>query len=268
MSWYSSGYDGVNKEEQRLATLSGPRRFWMAAGSSRSVVLVDDEPFCIHEHNAKLNGRWDNQHTCMKNIEDPCESCARLGEKSRYYIGYKTMVDCTKFTDKKGNSYQYEVKLVGGKLGSLKKWKRKKLDRGSLIMTVWKVHREDDKKASIGDEWEFDKAVENEEALFNLANYKGKKLSELWDKAEQNEDAMKVLGITFKLEFDPESDGKKLIRRVPAFNYLEQLKPRGNEAIKEMLGDVTKEEATGQDASSDNNSGGSSGGGKEDDVPF
>lgn len=266
-SWYNTGYEGVNKEEQRLASLSGPRRFWMQAGSSRSVALVDDDPFCIHEHNAKLNGRWDNQHTCMKNIEDPCESCARLGEKSRYYIGYLTMVDCTQWIDKKGNKYQFEVKLVGGKLGTLKKWRRKKEDRGSMVATMWKVHREDDKKPSVGDEWEFDKTISDQEKMFALANYKGKKLSELWDKAEENEEAMTTLKRVFQLESDPETDGKKLIRQVPAFNYMECLKPRGNAFIKDMLGGVTKEEATGQDDSKDNNSSTSTGG-SEDDVPF
>jgi len=253
-SWYNTGYDGVNTEEQRLQSLSGPRRLWMPAGATKSLVLVDDEAFCIHEHNAKLNDRWDNNHTCMKNIEDPCESCTRLGDKSRFYIGYLTSIDCSAFVDKKGNKYQYEVKLVGGKLGSLKKWRRKKEDRGSLVGTMWKVTRETDKAPSIGDEWEFHKTVEDEAALFSLANYKGKKLSELWAKAEENEASMTFLAQTFQLEFDPESDGKKLVRRVPPFNYMEVFKPRGN--------------AFYNDSGGSGGSGGSSGSGSEDDVPF
>jgi len=264
MNWYNTGYDGVAQEEQRIQAMQGPNRLWIPAGNSRALVMVDDEAFCIKEHNAKLNGSWRNHHTCNQGFEDTCESCTRLGEKSRAYTGYLTMVDCTLNVDKKGNKYQYEVKLVGGKVGTLKKWKRKKEDKGSLIMTKWKVHREDDKKPAVGDEWEFDGPVTDEDKLFELANYKGKKLSDLWDKAEQDENAMALLKKVFQLEFDTEG---KLIRRVVPFNYMEVLQPRGNAYVRELLGGVSRDEALGN---TDDNSGGGSGGagGKEEDVPF
>jgi hypothetical protein len=244
MSWYNSGYDGINKEEQRLQSLSGPNRLWMPPGTGKDLVVVDDEAFCIHEHNAKLNGHWRNQHTCNKGLEDACESCSRLGDKSKAYVGYLTMVDCSLYTDKKGNKYQYEVKLVGAKIGILKKWRRKKEERGSLVLTKVKTHREDDKKSSIGDEWEFGETVKDEAKIFELANYKGKKLSELWDKADANEQTKKLLGLTFQIDTGP--DGK-LVRRVVPFNYMEVLKPRGNEFVRDLLGGVTKEEALGSD---------------------
>jgi hypothetical protein len=265
-SWYNQGYDGINKEEQRLQSLSGPQRLWLPPGTGRDLVLVDDEAFCIYEHNAKINGNWQNEHTCMKGVEDPCESCVRLGERSRYYIGYLTVVDCTLYVSKKGNKYQYELKLCGAKLGMLKKWRRKKDERGSLVMMKTKVHREDDNKPSTGDEWEYVKPVEDHDALFSVANYKGKKLSELWDKAEENEQSMDLLKQIFQLDFDDEG---RLLRRVVPFNYMEILKPRGNDFIRQLLGGVTREEATGQSEDGDNGKKDvSAGSGGEDDVPF
>jgi len=261
-SWHSTGFDGISKEEQRIASMSGPRRLWIPAGQGKLLALVDDEPFCVYEHNAKINGRWDNHHTCNEGFEDSCESCERLGKRSKAYTGYLTTVDCSEYIDKKGNKYQYEVKLIGGKLSQLKKWKRKKDDRGSLV-GMWKVHREDDKKPVTGDEWEWSKAIEDQAKFFALANYKGKKLSEWWDKADANEEARKLLAMTFQLETG--EDGK-LVRVVPAFNYMEVLQPRGNQFVKDLLGGVTREEATGQ--TDDSTSTGGDGGGSEDDVPF
>lgn len=263
-SWYDTGFDGVNKEEQRIQSMSGPRRLWLPPGSGRDLVVIDDDPFCIHEHNARVNGRWDNEHTCMKNIEDPCESCTRLGERSRYYIGYLSCIDCSKYVSKKGNTYQYEAKLVGAKLGVLKKWRRKKEERGSLAMMKTKVFREDNKKPSTGDDWEFVEPVKDDAALFKLANYKGKSLAELWDKADENEQSMQLLSKVFQLET---GDDGKLIRRVVPFNYMEILKPRGNDFLRELLGGASKEELTG-DTDADKDDSGSGGNGAEEDVPF
>lgn len=260
MNWYNTGYDGVAKEEQRLQSMSGPNRLWLPAGAGRLIVLVDDEAFCINEHNAKINNSWRNHHTCNKGFDDPCFSCQHLGEKSKAYTGYLTCVDCTEWTDKKGNKYQYEIKLVGGKLGLLKKWQRKRQDKGSLVFTKWKLHREDDKKPSTGDEWEFDGAVQDQDKLFTLVNYRGKKLSELWDKAEQNAESMSFLKRIFQVE--TESDGK-LVRRVVPFNYMEVLKPRGNAWAKDLLSGVSREDALGKGDGDD-----SSGKGEEEYVPF
>ena len=43
-SWYETGYEGIGREEQRLATASGPRRVWMPPGNRRELVFIDDEP--------------------------------------------------------------------------------------------------------------------------------------------------------------------------------------------------------------------------------
>jgi len=262
-SWYNTGYDGVSKEEARIQASRGPSRVWIKGGTGKDLVLVDGEPFCIYEHNAKIDGNWRNHHTCMRGFEDPCLSCETLGAKSRYYCGYLTAVDCSLWEDKKGNKYQFEVKLIGGKLGQLKKWKRKQESReedgkGGLAMTKWKVFREDDTKASTGDEWEADGEVTKPEKLFEVANYRGKLLSEMWDEAEKEEPKMVALKKIFQLEFD---DDGNLVRKVVPFNYMEVLKPRGNQFVKDMLRGASTDDDTNSDKS-----GGA--GGSEDDVPF
>jgi len=267
-SWHSQGYDGIDKEEARIQASKVANRLWIRGGSGKDLVLIDDVPFCIKEHNAKVNGSWRNHHTCMENVsEEACHSCETLGERSRAFTGYLTTVDCSLSVDRKGNKYQFEVMLVGGKLSQLKKWKRKKEDKGSLVMTKWKVHREDDQKPSTGDEWEFDGEVKSQEKLFEVANYRGKLLSELWDDAEKDPKKMEILKKTFQVETD---ENGKLVRRVVPINYMEQLKPRGNKYIKDLLRGVDPDEATGRSGTSAGGSSGSSGGdeGKEDPVPF
>lgn len=260
-SWYSTGYDAAHKEEARMQSMREPRRFWMPAGSSRQLVTVDEVPFNIREHNAKLNGNWRNWHTCNRGFEDSCFSCVTLGEKTAAFTAYLTIVDCSEFVDKKGNKYQFEVKLIGGKLMTAKKWERKRSDLADEQLTFagmrWKVHRENDKAPSTGDEWTASGPVTDHAKLFAVANYQGKKLSDLWDRAEQNEDAMKVLSATFQLQLDPNG---KLVRRVPAFNYMELLKPKGNVYAKDLLNNATP--------SDDEDEGSGGGKGAEDDIPF
>jgi hypothetical protein len=99
--------------------------------------------------------------------------------------------------------------------------------------------------------------------MFAVANYRGKKLSELWDKAEQAADAMAYVQRTFQVEME----GAKLVRRVPAFNYMELLKPRGNAWAKDLLAGISREEALPRDGDGDG-AGDDSGSGAEEAVPF
>jgi hypothetical protein len=259
MSWYETGYSGINREEDRIATLSGPFRVWIPPGKSLEMVFVDDEPVCIYEHQWKANGSWRNWTTCLQGISDDVVCCKDLGEKTRSYVGYITTVQCTETTDKKGNKYNFELQLLGAKLKTLKKFRRKKEERGALAMTRFRVTREDDKSPSCGDEFEFLKEVTDPDKLFEVANYKGKKLSELWEKAESNPESMARLKRTFQLAFDSEG---KLLRRVVPFNYMELLKPMEAADLRKRLNANPAQDADGDGG------GTNGGGGGGDDVPF
>ena len=43
--WYETGYTGVRREEDRIASQQGPRRLYMKANESHQIVFVDDNPF-------------------------------------------------------------------------------------------------------------------------------------------------------------------------------------------------------------------------------
>lgn len=237
-SWYDQGYTGMKKEEERISQLGGPQRVWVKPQTAGEFVFIDDEPFCFYEHNPKMNGHWRNWITCVKGMADSAPCCDEIGEKTRYYVGYFTVVDCSKWTDKKGNTYQYEVKFLPAKLKTLKKFKRKKEDRiqaggSGLIGCLYKAHREDDKSPSIGDEFEFQREVDLAK-LFQVANYKGKKLPELFAKAAEDPSSLEKLKKVFNVKVD--KDGK-LPAIIPTFNYLAQLAPKSVKDLKELLQD-------------------------------
>ncbi len=259
-SWYDTGYDGVNKAEANINQLGGPRRFWIKAGTSAEFVFVDDEPFAIYEHNPKMNGNFRNWVTCVKGIYEDTPCCDEIGEKTRYYIGYYTVIDCSKWTDNKGNSHQYEVKFLPAKLKSLKKFKRKKEDRqqdgkGGLAGCLYKATREDGKSPNIGDEFEFQKDADMGK-LLTLANYNGKKLTELFTKAAEDPNSLAALQKVFAIKLDPHG---KVLPTIPQFNYVELLKPKSAKDLRNMLkGNVEKDDGDGP----------TSGTGADESVPF
>jgi hypothetical protein len=42
-NWYTTGFDVVDVEKERIARLSGPNRFWMKEGTGRELVFIDDD---------------------------------------------------------------------------------------------------------------------------------------------------------------------------------------------------------------------------------
>jgi len=242
-SWATEGFEGNKREEDRIAQMYGPNRFWMPVGTTKELIFLDDEPLCFHEHNPKINGDFKNWLTCLQAVSDDGAACCEiLGAKSRYWAGYFTVVDCSKYVDKKGNTHQYEIKLLPAKLKSLKKFALKKKDRGSLVGCLYKATRADDKSPNIGDEHEFQKEADLVK-LYEVANYRGKKMSELYSKAVENEDAMRNLKRTFKLQLG--SDGKPLPKLVP-FNYYALFEPKSAKDVRMMLAGVKPDEAGGE----------------------
>ncbi len=255
-SWYNTGYDGVDREKERIARSQGPNRFWMKEGTKKEIVFIDDEPFSIYEHNPKINGSYRNQFTCLRDVTDMAVCCEKLGERSRSFVGYYTVVDITPVADEKAKKYQYEVKLFPAKLKTLGMLRRKKQDRGSLIGCMFNVHRDTAKDPNCGSEFEFVREA-NLEKLFEAATYRGRKLAEVYKEAMEKIETMNRLKEVFQLEIG--SNGL-IAPKVSTFNYLELLKPRDPKDIRLLLGNATVE------------SGGSDGEGstasKDDEIPF
>lgn len=255
-SWYETGYTGTKREEDRIASQQGPRRLYMKANESHQIVFVDDDPLCVHEHNPKINGDFKNWFTCLRGMyPDDAVCCQELGEKTRYYVGFYTIVDCTKF-EWKGNTYQYEVKLLPAKLKGLKMLQLRKQDAGAMAGRMYRVTRLTDKSSNSGDDFSFIKEVDMAK-LFAVANFKGKKLTELFAKAKDSPDNMERLRRTFQIV----ANGSEIEPRLVPFNYLELLKPRTPKDIAALLRGVKLEERS--EAAT-----GTPEGAAEDEVPF
>lgn len=263
-NWYDTGYDGVKKEEDRMNAFSPPRRFWVKVGEPKEFVFVSDEPFAIYEHNPKINGGFKNWITCVKGMYDTAPCCDEIGEQSRYYVGIYTVVDCSKFVSK-NNTYQYELKFLPAKVKSMKKFKRKREDlqssgEGGLVGKMYRAIREDSKSPNIGDEFEFVKNADMEK-LFQIANFAGKKLPELYAQASGNAPLAATALERLQKTFDIQMEGGAIKNVIPQFNYLNLLKPKSPAELTYMLkGKVEKDD--------DSNGAPPSNFGNSDSVPF
>jgi hypothetical protein len=256
-SWYEQGFNGVDAEQRRIEEQQGPGRIWIPPGASKEIVLLDDDPVCLHEHSPKINGSYRNWFTCLQGVHDDVVCCQLLGTKSRYYCGYLTVVDCTEWVDQKGTKHQFEMRLCQFKIKGIKKLRRKKDDKGVLVGTMWKFTREDDSAPICGDDWEFLRDVDVAK-MFSYVNYRGKKLTQIFDEAEGNAEAMERIRRVFQIE---PVDGK-LPRIVPLFNYFELLKPKSPKETRLFLIGVQ------QDDDKDKKGAGGGGVAKADPVPF
>lgn len=267
-SWYDTGYSGIKREQERIDQTNSPNRVWIPAGGKRELVFVDDEPVGIHEHNPKLNGDWKNWFTCGKDVYDEAACCELLNPSGYkpYYIGFYTVVDCSEWVDKKGNKYQYELKLFPAKLKTLKRLEMRRKERGPFAGKLFSIMRIDGKSAATGDEFEMVRDADMAK-LFTVANYKGKKLGELFGKGTDEENIARLKN-TWKVEV---VEGKVVPKIVP-FNYAKILYPMAPKEMRALLNGSTIEKREdgdfGGEGGKDAAAGGPAGGSADESVPF
>ena len=198
--WYNRGIDDEALKKAESERGGGTRRFWMPPNSTRKIIMLDDEPFCIHEHNPKINGQFkDNWYTCRKGADVNDLACPMCSSKvRRYYIGFVTVLDATGWTTKKDNKLViYQRQLFPMKVESLKRFKIIKHKKTHLVGAIFDVTRTDDRSPQCGD-------------MFDFEGY-----ADLKDE---------------KYFFDSRLEGKK--KAPEPFNYLDILKPLSS---KEMM---------------------------------
>jgi len=236
-SWYNTGFDSIAAEKDRLARLGGPDRLWIKEGSpTRSIVLLDDEPFVIYEHNWRANGTWRNWTTCLADTSDVLPCCDKLTPRNRSWTGFFTCIDCTERKDAKGNSYQYGLMLLPTKLQTAELLKKRKESKGSLVGAAFNVTRITADDPNVGNDWEYDRPADMEK-LFKVAQYKGKKIVDLYKEASENPDVLKRLQYTFALSL---TEGKIAPKLVP-FNYASILAPKSVTEVRQLLGSIVAE---------------------------
>lgn len=117
--WFEQGKKGAEKakaldkqaaeERKRRQEEEGPRRFWLANDSSGKFTFLDTPEFFRHEHNLKINGKYHNYETCLKDIDicPPCED----GDKSSYTMS-GTGISHREYEDREGNIHKNQKMLI------------------------------------------------------------------------------------------------------------------------------------------------------------
>lgn len=240
MSWLKKGYEKVQKEEARLAKSRGPDRFWLPKNTSKKVVFVDDEPAQIYEINPKgMDGKYNNWFTSPKsNPEYPdMEEAMRLigryvPNSSPYYVGYYTVIDCDPYTDKKGNTHQYEMKLFPAKIGTLKTLRSRSAKFGGLAGKLIDIERTDeDKSPSCGNVFDLDREVDLDQ-LWEVVTYQRKKLKDQFTEALEDEGKRSILTNVFNF---PKTKDGGLVAKIPLFNYEALLAPKSLSELRMFL---------------------------------
>lgn len=267
-SWYSTGFSKDSGNGKSDMFTWDPDRVWMPAKDSRDFVFCDDAPFTFDEHNLKLNGNWKNWITCLAPVtEDGEPNCCQIaGKDSRYRVSMLTIVDTSKWTDKKGVTRQYEIKVLPAKFKTSQKLDRKVTDLAkdgkSIVGRLYKVTRETDKSPAVGDDYEFTREVDMVK-LFDLVTYKGKKLADLYTAADESAEAFAKLSRVFAISKG--ADGK-IVRKIVPFRYDAIYAPKTAKEVKELLGGFDASENT-HDFDSKGAKGGSTAA-VDDEIPF
>ena len=153
----SRGYDAFTKKEQDAEerNKNWVHRFWLKEGTEAKIIFLDDDPIIIEEHQMKLNGRWTNWFTCRRVLGEPCIICDELKDTPST-VGFYTILDLTKYTNKKGEVIQNTVKLFTPKFKALQLIKRQSQKRGGLELCVYDVFRSSADAFNVGDSFEFE----------------------------------------------------------------------------------------------------------------
>lgn len=216
------------------------RRFFVKVDEPKEFIFADDQVFGVWEHNPKMNGKWDSHFTCLQGTGVDCPVCQVLGDKTRCYVGYYTVIDCSEWTDKKGVKHQYELKYFPAKTKTLKKLHKKKESAGTLVGMKFKADRTDKKSPNVGDDFEFVEKVDMTK-MASIVTLWGTPLQTLYNTADSDKEQMEKLRKILELTLSKEKTVKE---KIPSFNYYEQLKPRAVAELKALTKDMEADTGT------------------------
>jgi hypothetical protein len=193
-TWGSQSWDSVDDygaSATTTATNDGPRTFFMPAGVTKRIIMLDGAPFTFWQHSLyEITRNAKDKEVCLKKnrIGHECPICDK--ELWASMIGYFSVIDMGDvkrgaggkvtlegWTSEKGVVYQFGKKLLGAKRGGkdkpgiLKKIARLAERHGDLTGCVFDVYRSGGKVESCGDEWDFvEKIAPDQIGAYLLAN--------------------------------------------------------------------------------------------------
>jgi hypothetical protein len=155
------------KREASAATAKQPFRFYVEAGKSKEIVIVDEGiTFARNEHALKhpRTGRFDLYLPCIAEVAN-CPVCSAHPEKEPYFAAFLTIIDLTEYDDSDGNPVYFSKRLLEIKPMQQKKFMRLQQQHGSLRGMVLTMTRDSKKDARIGNDIEFNGEVLSEDDL-------------------------------------------------------------------------------------------------------
>jgi len=236
-SWYERGYEGAEREAEKQAVGRPPDRLWQPAGGTKEIVFIDDNPFCLKEHQWRdTDGRW-HWATCIARIsEEGCPACEKKTVGQPAYVGYYTIVDVSGYVTREGEENKYRLILCPAKTKVLNKLKKKKENRGSLTGQLWNLSRADANTPSTGDDLDHVREI-SLEGLFSVVTFKGKLISEMIEKANgagpEAEKTRKYVAHFFQIP-----DEGPIPEKIPPFNYPSILEPIDAKELRTAVANV------------------------------
>lgn len=169
MSWYTEGADKVDQvaKDQEEAR-NGMRRVWIPQNTTIPVVFLDERFFTYPEHNWQANGHWRNWTTCIGK-PNGCPMCLS-GSYSKMVTAF-TVLDMSKWQDKKGMWHYGEKKLLTMKIDQAKLLKDKMARWGGLKGKQVLISRKGQDDFATGSDFEL--AMANGQLIIpNLSEFK------------------------------------------------------------------------------------------------
>lgn len=159
-SWYEQGVsdEALRQVAEEAQSLRKQRRFWLKPDSSKTVIMLDDEPFRIWEHNLEINGSFvGNNYTCRSRMGE-CPLC--LTKYNRYHIGFVTVLDVDGFVGSNGEQIKNFRLLLPMKTETLKLFNAKKNNKTSLVGAKFVITRTSSQAAGCGNDFDFQEYVD------------------------------------------------------------------------------------------------------------
>lgn len=76
-TWFRRGFSGLDHFVHQPIT-DRPFRVTVLPGEEKVITIIDEAPFCHHEHRVRVDGRpvW---FTCLRQLGQDCPACEQLG---------------------------------------------------------------------------------------------------------------------------------------------------------------------------------------------
>lgn len=170
-SAFRRGKEGMDWAQNDKAYVSrGPSRFFLNPGQSATLVFLDSEGFFLREHNVKINGKWGNHFTCIRDFAR-CGLCAGQSGKhpgsAAFPIAAFSAINLTGYIKDDGTAVKNYRQLVTLNKTVVEKFFRKMQEKANGDCKLWAVRftRDSKNEAQTGEDIEFIKPVPYSELI-------------------------------------------------------------------------------------------------------